>query len=175
MPFAVLTDEPDNETVWKALPLINQQLAAQEAEAAEAAAAPEEKEEDDDDEAAEGEGDDDDDDSDDSDEDDDDDDDEEEVSGDEDAAAKEKAAKAFSDNVEKMAIATQTLEEANQFDGMPVFSEKDRLLRDQVRSVVESLVEDDPSTQVRRPPPREALPHDPSFPLEIHSLSAASL
>ena len=84
------------------------------------------------------------------DDDDDDEDDDDDAAAAYDKAAKEAAAKAYAETVAKVAKATIDLEEANQFDGMPVFSEKDRSLRDQVRGVVESLVEDDPSTQAMR-------------------------
>lgn len=50
--FRILTDEPDNETVWRALPMINKQLEAQEKEAA----APEQDEEDGDEEDGEEDG-----------------------------------------------------------------------------------------------------------------------
>ena len=116
-------------------------VAAQEADKAEAAEA-----QDEDDSAEEG-GEEEDDDDDDDDDNDDDDDEEEEDEEEDASAAKEKAAKAYSESVAKAATATQELEEANRFDGMPVFTEKDRTLRDQVRGCVEALVDDDPDTQ----------------------------
>ena len=79
-------------------------------------------------------------------------DDDEDDEDDEDGAVvtKEAADKAYAETVAKIAKATIDLEEANEFDGMPVFSEKYSALRDQVRNVVQSLVEDDSSTQAMR-------------------------
>ena len=153
MCISVLTDDPKNEVVWKALPLINARIAQMEAEVKEAIGAvqPGEhyEEEDDEDEGEDGEGEDGDEDGDDDEDDEDDDEDDED---DEDGAVvtQEAADKAYAETVAKIAKATIDLEEANEFDGMPVFSEKDRALRDQVRNVVQSLVEDDSSTQAMR-------------------------
>lgn len=142
--------------VWKALPLINQQISLQEQEVREAIGAEEPKREGVD--AAEdsveegdedGDEDADEDAEDDSDDNDDDDDEEEEEEEEDNAAAKEALGQAFAKEQAAIAKATQELEEANRFDGMPVFSEKDRSLKDQVRSVVESLVED-PGDQAMR-------------------------
>ena len=139
---AVLTDEPNNQTVLGALPVINKYLKAQDE--------PEEEEDDDDDddddddeEESEDE-DDDDEEEDDEEEDDDEDDDEEEEEIEEDVALDGR-----SNGVAQLTAATADLA-VGQTNGVPLDEEgKDAMLREDIRYLVDSLVEDD-TTQVRR-------------------------
>jgi len=154
MAFRILTDEPDNQTVLSALPIINMQLdIKKEAEAA----AEEDEDGDDDDDDDDGDDEDDDDDDDDNDDDDDDDDDEEEEEEDDgDKDEKEDVAAEGKENDTAMAsgnTAFRELEELRlQAEKMPqpaAAAGRDADLRASIRSLVESLAEDDSTQSLR--------------------------
>ena len=135
---AVLTDEPDNEVVWKALPIINKHLKAQAEEAEEVEEAEEESEEGDDDDDDEGEEEEE------EEEEEEDDDDEEDADG---ADGEDRGGVVAENGVPWLTAATSGL--AIGSDEPPTPGTHVRGLHEDIRGLVDSLVEED-ATQVYR-------------------------